>query len=337
MSDPRAVERLLAPMREREVDVTQRRYSVNRDAVIGRMLRASHAAPAPASWSRVVPALALAAAIALLVAGVGWFAGTRNNAPAASLQLTTRSGEVHQESGGARSAIGAGAKLALAPGVTIETSRRGDAELRTATGQSIELLENTRVAVLDARPGKASTLRLERGRVRCVVPRLEPGETFTIITPDARIEDLGTVFSVSVSGSGADAKTAVHVEQGVVVVHHQSATVRLTQRQSWQVSSAPAPEPQAAVQAPERADAPAGSATPRTVAARRPLPAKKPAQTLDLETELLRSGLAEERAGNLRAAAASFEKLLSRHPSSPLAPDARAALQRVRGSIRHEQ
>jgi TolA-binding protein len=54
------------------------------------------------------------------------------------------------------------------------------------------------------------------------------------------------------------------------------------------------------------------------------------AGTLDEETRLLRSGLAAERSGDLAGAAASFEQLLSRHPQSPLAPEARAALARVK-------
>jgi len=52
--------------------------------------------------------------------------------------------------------------------------------------------------------------------------------------------------------------------------------------------------------------------------------------TLDEENRLFQSGLAAERGGDERAAAESFELLLSRNPRSPLAADARAALARVR-------
>jgi TolA-binding protein len=57
-----------------------------------------------------------------------------------------------------------------------------------------------------------------------------------------------------------------------------------------------------------------------------------PASTLDEESRLLRLGLAAERQGHGAEAISFFEQLLSRYPRSPLAPDAREALLRVKQS-----
>ena len=55
----------------------------------------------------------------------------------------------------------------------------------------------------------------------------------------------------------------------------------------------------------------------------------KPSGTLAEETALLSSALAAERTGQREKAAAALERLLSRYPESPLAPEARAVRSRV--------
>jgi hypothetical protein len=59
-----------------------------------------------------------------------------------------------------------------------------------------------------------------------------------------------------------------------------------------------------------------------------------PAGTLDEEARLLRAGLAAERGGHPAEAIAAFRELLTKHPRSPLASDARDALARVEAGAR---
>jgi hypothetical protein len=57
-----------------------------------------------------------------------------------------------------------------------------------------------------------------------------------------------------------------------------------------------------------------------------------PAPTLGLEAQLLRQGLTAERQGRFPDSIAALTQLITRYPHSPLVPDARAALARVRAS-----
>jgi TolA-binding protein len=57
-----------------------------------------------------------------------------------------------------------------------------------------------------------------------------------------------------------------------------------------------------------------------------------PAATLAQEGQLLRQGLAAERQGRFTDAASALTQLVEKFPNSPLLPDARAALTRVRSS-----
>lgn len=117
-----------------------------------------------------------------------------------------------------------------------------------------------------------------------------PERTFTVVTADARVIDIGTVFSVAVQPSPSGPKTLVEVEEGEVLVQYAGGERRIAATQ-------------------------------------------RPRETLGVETQLLRDGLASERKGDLRAAEAAFETLVRRYPESPLVRDARAALARVKGRL----
>ena len=54
-----------------------------------------------------------------------------------------------------------------------------------------------------------------------------------------------------------------------------------------------------------------------------------PPTTLAQEAQLLRQGLAAERQGHAISAISALTQMIKKYPSSPLLPDARAALARV--------
>ncbi len=330
------VQELLTPMRERRVDLDSRRFKVEREKVVSAMVGASLAVGrvSPARL-RVYAAIALAASFALLAAGFGYQASRPlavASATTPQLSIFALQGEVTRIQGSSRAAIVPGQPADIGAEGLLETSAGSRARIRTVAGLEFELRENTRVSLADLNSASPDlSLRLFAGAVRCVVRHLPLGRTFSVITEDARIVDRGTVFTVAVDGSGAATKTAVHVEEGAVSVLHATGVTELsaTRTQSW-VSAAAEP---AIVASPEALPLiPEATTTRRSVT-----PQKARRGTLDEETLLLRGGLASERSGELSAAAKSFESLLTRYPESPLAPDARAALARVKGHQRNGQ
>jgi TolA-binding protein len=328
-TDPKVTD-LLAPMRDRPVDTSSRRFKVDREKVLSRMIQAS-ALPErePSRRFGLYGALALAAGLAM-VAGSSAYKALRP-APVATqtaprLEVVAVQGEVVRIEGSTRAGIAPGQATEIAASGTIETAAHAGARLKTPSGLDIELRENTRVRLTEMNPSEARfALHLEAGAVRCVVPHLEQGRTFSVVTPDARVVDRGTIFTVDVEGDGAAAKTVVRVEEGQVLVQHDAGETPVGATQSWSTPDVepPAPVVATAVEPPARAPAASG---PR----RAPEP-KLLRGTLAEETSLLNAGLASERKGDLGAAATSFESLLSRYPGSPLAPEARAALARVKG------
>jgi hypothetical protein len=207
------------------------------------------------------------------------------------------------------------------------TASSGEARVRAPSGAELDLATDTHVG-LDELKGPSASLRLFAGKVRCRVPHLRSNEAFSVVTSDVRVVVHGTIFSVETSPEGT---ISVRVEEGVVVVQHPAGEVRLTASQSWnnRPTEPPPPAPQPiAKEGQEPPARPSLSAPPRKSGD------APPRGTLDEETRLLRSGLAAERRGDLTRAAASFDQLLARFPQSPLAPDARAALARVRSHQR---
>jgi hypothetical protein len=81
------------------------------------------------------------------------------------------------------------------------------------TGDALVLAKDSAVDVLSETPTRRK-LRLTRGAVLCDVTRRAPGQSFEVLTPHARVQVRGTVFSVEVDA----AHTAVQVHEGRVHV-----------------------------------------------------------------------------------------------------------------------
>jgi ferric-dicitrate binding protein FerR (iron transport regulator) len=328
MTDPRIAE-LLAPLAE-EDELAARRVHADRERIVSRMLEASLAPEERMGrGARVLTALAAAAAFALL--GWGGLQIWRHGAAAApSVEVTALRGNVTGIQGSETSGLTVGKAVSFNAEGTLETSKGAEARIKTSGGLEIDLLEKTRVSLAElGAAGVSSALRLDRGRVRCVIPH-DPGRTFSVVTSVARVIDVGTTFSVSVEESPTGPKTLVHVEEGEVLIQFAGGQRRLTASQSWMSGAEPAepvaalPTPEAAVERPEP--------QPPAAAARREAPKRRP-ETLETESRLLRSGLASEQRGDFRGAAEAFQTLMTRYPGSPLAPDAKAALKRVKGRL----
>ncbi len=328
--DPR-VDELLAPLKGEPPELGAPPREIDRDRVLARMSAAAKVVPIErARRTRRLVALTIAAAFAVIL-GVS---GARRMAVRVAidrpLDVTSVSGEVTVQ-GAAPQGIAPGRSARFATEGALATSANAEARIHTESGVELEVFENTRVPLAELAP-QSKALHLDAGAIRCHIPRLPVGQTFSVVTPYARVVVHGTVFRVDVRGDGASGATIVRVDEGEVVVHHANGETTLVASQSWTnrpMADLPSAAPQATTIA--TAETPSRSATPPRGPTRRGTETTEPAPgTLDQETRLLRSGLAAERNGDFAKAAASFELLLSRYPESPLVPDARAALARVR-------
>lgn len=325
-TDPK-VSDLLGPLTDSEDDLASRRLHVDREKIVSRMVEVSLTPQARfGSRLRVTAALALAASFALATwAGVSLW--KRGGPAPANIEVVALRGSVTGVQGSKSTGLTVGRATSLSPEGTLETSQSAEARIKTSGGLEIALLENTRVSLGELGAAAASSaVRLERGRVRCVIPH-QPGRTFSVLTSAARVIDIGTIFSVGVEPTATGPKTVVHVEEGEVLVQFAGGQQRLTASQSWASGSEPS--------APVVAVAP--GATVEEPAAIAPGPRREPSkrrpETLESETKLLRVGLASEQKGDFQAAAAAFQTLVTRYPDSPLAVDAKAALVRVKGRL----
>jgi hypothetical protein len=325
-TDPK-VRELLGPFAEQGIDPASRRFQVDREKIVSRMVEVSLTPDARfGARARVAAALALAASFALASWGGLRMWQQRSGAGAGAVEVVALRGAVKSIQGPIVSDLGVGKPTRLLPQGTLETARGAEARIKTGSGIEIELLEGTLVAMSELSDNSALALRLARGRVRCVVSH-QPGRTFSVVTAAARVVDVGTTFSVGVEETATGPQTFVQVEEGEVLVQHAGQESRLGRAQTWTSAAAkPVEQPDAASSIGEL------EREPSVAKARHEQPKRRP-ETLAAETKLLRSGLASEQKGDLKGAATAFETLTSRYPESQLAPDAKAALARVKGRL----
>lgn len=333
--DDTSVRALLAPMIEREVDFQGEPFQVDRAAVLARMASASEVRRRPAH----VGVLA-AAAVLLALCSAWWFQRARETLRAGeTLQVSIpRGSTVHIQGLG-----GEGQTLTESGFIpfrgALETGAGSRAQLRTADGVAIELRGDTSVS-LEALDRRESRLDLRHGAVRCAVAHRPASHPFEVVAPGVTVVDLGTLFTVQIDETTH--ATSVTVEEGEVLVKDRSGETRVRAPGSWSSVEPPAASPPLPVTPPAgsaspppsaHGPAPAEAQEPRR-ARGAPLQEASPGGTLDEESRLLRRGLAAERHGQAAEAIALFERFLSSYPSSPLAPDARDALRRVRQATR---
>lgn len=324
ITDPK-VRELLSPLTAAADGQASLDPQVDRDAIVARMIEVSLTPERRFGLrARVWAASAVAAGFAMAAwGGAAWW--QRDARVGSGIEVVALRGNVTAIPGGSSRGFNVGKTTMLSPKGTLETSQSGGARIKAGGGIEIDLLENTRVSLDQLDIGVSPALRLERGRVRCVIAH-QPGRTFSVMTSVARVIDVGTTFSVSVENGESGPRTLVHVEEGEALVEFAGGESRLTAAQSWMSASetsSPAVAKAVSVAAPEPSSIPGRR---RDVVEHRP-------ETLAAETRLLRSGLASERKGDLRAAVIAFQTLLARYPESQLASDARAALARVKGRL----
>jgi ferric-dicitrate binding protein FerR (iron transport regulator) len=158
--------------------------------------------------------------------------------------------------------------------------------------------------------GNRETIILERGALRIQVthPR---GETLRVALPDGELEDVGTTFTVAVSG-GRTARVAV--EEGSVILRLRGAPpVRLGAGETWPSTVA------TPASVPEETRAPVLSPAAGPVAAPTPTMSARPP---DRAADEFRAAMTAFDGGDVRGAAARFALFVVDHPDDPRAEDA---------------
>lgn len=222
------------------------------------------------------------------------------------------------------------------------TSDFESATLRTRGGTRVFVGVATRIEAITA-DAQHEEVRLAGGSVELVVPKLAPGQSFSVQTSDAKVTVHGTVFSVKVSGEGAKSQTCVSVTQGLVSVERAGRVTFLKGGEQSNCSAELARLPLAQAEPVARAVSPLpipseGSRPSARVAGPHSAPGPGPSSpaavrahdaALAAQNALLSDALQAERAGRYVEARSRLVQLLRQYPNSALRLDAERSLERV--------
>ncbi len=327
-------------------DATQHRGDVGgipagRDAAIARIEHALRARAKARRRERMRAPLLVAAALILVSAGA--FAVHRSQREAAN--GATAKSDTGRDLG--RLGDPSGAVTALRDGhaePVVQGERLGEGtELRTtgASEASLDFDNGTHVTV-----GGASRVRLveqtarkrfalEAGSFSAKVAKLGVDERFVVTTPDAEVEVRGTAFRVSLVPGEPTCEggtpTRLVVTEGVVVVTHAGAQVRVAAGGRWPdcnapVAAAPSARPRAA-----EAPRPSHPVAPALVASHA-APQVAASSLLAEQNDLFAEAMRRKRAGDVPGAVSQLDRLLARFPGGPLAESAAAERARLLAS-----
>lgn len=324
--------RLLAILRERPQSVDPASTDARRKRALPRLEQHVRrvAARRKSSGRRRWIAVSIAAILSVVVTAIS-MRELRRYSIRADVAVRAVEGHLVQRVSGKAHALSAGDKLTLPVEGELQTDGGSRATLETAQGLTLRIEGGSRLALLGMSAGGSDrSVELHDGQIQCAVPKLAPGERFSVVTPNARVVVHGTRFAVRVDSAEVGVtRTCVRVSEGVVAVHHGGDVVTLLAGGEWGCRA----DERAAEGDSQHADRmtqPTVHGSGRTGVARR---SERGSGTLAEETALLQTALAAERTGQFDAATAALTRLLSRFPDSPLGPEARDVQRRVS----HEQ
>lgn len=330
--DQPEVRRLLLALSERPMEVaTPSLRRTRRQRAIERIQRVLNEADAPTASlefgrSRWAKACLLAALAAGLVLAASQLWRQSDVSRASALRMVSSVGEVHCRSGeGPWRPCRAGAERML---TAVTCQDDATTELETGGARLVLMPTSTLLSATDAKAPKARRVRLTQGRVDVSVPKLAPGQSFAVETETAVVTVHGTAFSVSVVSEGrGKSHTCVELREGVITVDSGGQSQRLI-----------APALVGCELEPSRSSADAQREAPEEQEVLGPVPSKSDASfsaakkqsSLAHEIRLLQQGLAAEQRHDRAAADRLYRVLLKQYPHSIVAPEARAAVERLR-------
>lgn len=283
-------------------------------------------------------ALAIFSAAAIFLAGIGWShlvsknassriaAGPgRETASAPSLVIVVAyAGQADALLGNSARAEPLGPGRPLGAGAFYKADSAAGATFALSTGSRISVAPASELTVVDL--GKSEVFALSSGSIKADVAKLAPSDRFVIRTDDAEVEVRGTSFRVSVVAAepacGNGTRTRVQVFEGVVVVRQNGGEEAVIKGAGWPVGCASTPS----------AAPPIGANPAAPIVRAPPVGASTPMETassnLAAQNDLFAEGMRSKRNGDIAAALAAFDRLLSRYPTGPLAEN--AAVERMK-------
>ncbi|HEY6080663.1 MAG TPA: FecR domain-containing protein [Polyangiaceae bacterium] len=217
----------------------------------------------------------------------------------------------------------------LAVGQAVETRSGGGATFELSTGSSLQLAASSLFRVDDR--SAVQRFALQRGELSAHVAKLSSGQRFIVATPDAELEVRGTRFKASVvegQESCAGHRTRLEVSEGTVEVRSAGSVVRVTAGQRWPANC------EAVERAEEQPPHLPATGTPDTAPVARSAAAGNTSHPteqgsgLAQQNDLFAAAVALRRQGDVSAALRTYQELIARFPSSPLAEN--AAVERLR-------
>lgn len=336
------LDELLAPLRDGPVSLTGSESQIARKARLLPSLRETvREAPRLLARQRRARRVRQAAFVAMAAALLLGFRGLFFSGPAAAPVASSLQAHVQVESqgeqplawiadGAAERAIAGSDQLATSGELRASDGAR--AALITEEGARVDVLPRSRLRMLGERGASGvETLSLLEGEVHCRVPPLRKGRSFVIATEQARVVVHGTDFRVRVGGARG---SCVSVREGLVEVQHDGQSVWLGPGSDWGCEEEPVVSTKrrsresshARSRARERS---ASEITEPTESSDQPRPDVAEG-TLAVETRLLADALRAEQQGERGRANALFRRFITAYPSSPLLPEAKAGLARLR-------
>jgi ferric-dicitrate binding protein FerR (iron transport regulator) len=228
--------------------------------------------------------------------------------------------------------------LVLPQGGRLVAGAAGGASVRLSTGTELAVEHDTNLEFESG--GPVQRFFLAQGVLNAKVAKLTDGQRFVVRTPDAEVEVRGTVFRVEIAEPDAacagGARTRVSVSEGLVEVRGAGASTYIHPGESWPAGcalSASATVDRARGSAssvpsvaPRSSERTANAASEREVS--EPLTrAAKEASSIAQQNRLFAEANAARQQGDNARAVSSFEQLIARYPTSPLAEG--AAVQRM--------
>jgi len=257
-------------------------------------------------------------------------------------------GAAYIEHDGAREPFASGVKVRAGDHLVVNDGARVELSLTTGTQIAVESRGDLSVVA----QSRNQIYWLAAGEMQARVAKLKEGERFIVRTLDAEVEVRGTQFHVATAKSdaacGNGSTTRVNVTEGVVTVRHAGTESRIGAGQQWPsgcrtdvpspaVPEAPRASPPSEPKSepdlkPELSSAratalPEPRANPNGApAAPAPSSFKNPnvatSSELAAQNDLFAHATDQKRAGDPRAAIATFDVFLSRYPKSALVESA---------------
>ncbi len=307
----------------------------------------------------LVAALAAAAALLVMTFAPGWLSEDtvvgvvapeveRESGRDLRSDFGSAVAQVESVSGSVQVILGEGKPLGASglPRVeAVHAERDSGAIVRMGSGARILVGPSTSVEVSTlpaADAARREEISLSLGRVDVTVPRLDSGESFEVVTEQARVLVHGTRFLVEVGVREAAQWTKVAVTEGRVSVHHDSGVAVLGAGSTWtsladeKHDAEVADEPDYARRGPRASPKRQRPASNKRAQSRT---APQPRSSLAAENLLFQSAMQAARDGDDARALALMDEFLAKYPRSPLAPNAllerRRALTRVKRPANH--